>query len=945
MNLGKGTAAQRTGQAWVAAAILGIAAQVCLAAVWPHEDSDLTPDPAVRWGVLENGFAYAIRPNNTPKDRISLRLLVKSGSLAEPEEQRGLAHFIQHMAFNGTENFPAGEMVRHFQRLRMQFGADTNAQTGFEETVYQLELPNGDAEVFHTSLRLLRDYADGILFEEKAIGKERGVILSEKLKRDDGSYRTLTAELRFQFPHAIVGDRMPIGLEKVILEAPRERLLEYYEANYRPDNMVLVLAGAVDVDPAETLIRDTFSSMEKPEKPLTSPALGLADRGTQIRAKLHTEKDAPFTTIGLSVHRPYQLKPDNSKERFAALLSTLANQMINRRLERLAKGENAPFVQAGISSQSMFRLVEQTQVRVVCQPARWEEAMGVAEQELRRALEHGFDGAELAEAKAVILSYYENQARTGETRPSAALSTAIVERLMRGKVFTSPESDLPRVREALSRVTAEGCRETLQQEWVGPVSIFVGGNLEMENADHRILEAYQKSHAEPLDAAAAIAAGEFAYRDFGPAGMVVRRVEVEDLGITQIVFGNEVRLNLKATSYEKGRVQILARFGNGLLDLPQGRPGLALFASTVFDSGGLEQHGQDELRSLFAGKEVSVSFRVDEDALLLAGQCSRTDLESQLLLMCAYLTAPGYREDGMRMLQRAADSLYRRIEQSPEGVLQGMVEPFVRGGDYRFAFPTREELLARNFDELKEWLGPQLAGSYLEVSMVGDFDVEDALELATKTFGAIPGRAAAKDALTAERVLRFPRDQRNKVFAYKTEAPKALTSVYWPTIGQGNIRNVRRLNVLAAILTDRLREKVREDLGEAYSPQVINLNSDAFRSFGYLNVQVASEMAAAPEVAQTISVLAADLSRTGATEDELKRALEPLLRLLREQREKNGYWLNNVLASCQEHPQRLDWARTLVEDVESVQLSELNQLAKQFLSPGRSLLVQILPGP
>ncbi|HUF63130.1 MAG TPA: insulinase family protein [Verrucomicrobiales bacterium] len=944
MKIGKSRAGLQSGRSLAAAAILGVAAQACAAAVWPHEGSDLEPDPAVRWGVLENGFAYAIRPNDTPKDRVSLRLLVKSGSLAESEEQRGLAHFIQHMAFKGTQTLPAEEMVRHFQRLGMKFGADTNAQTGFEETVFQLELPNSDAEVFHTSLRLLRDYADGILFEEKAIGKERGVILSEKLKRDDATYRTLVAELSFLFPHSIVGDRMPIGLEKVILEAPRERLLEYYKANYRPDNMVLVLVGAVDVDPAEALIRDTFSSMEKPEEPLTARAVGLAERGAQIRAKLHTEQDAPVTTIGLSVHRPYENKLDNSGERFAALESTLANQMINRRLERLAKGENAPFVQAGISSQSMFRLVEQAQVRVVCQQDRWEAVLQVAEQELRRALEHGFDAAELAEAKAVILSYYENLARSAATRLSAALSTGIVERLMRGKVFTSPESDLPRIREALGRVTTDGCRQALQQEWEGPVSIFVAGNLEMENSGHRILEAYRRSRGDALDASESFAAGEFAYRDFGPAGSVARRSEVEDLGITQIVFDNEVRLNLKATPYEKGRVQITARFGNGLLDLPQGRPGLALFASTVFSAGGLEQHGQDELQSLFAGKEVNVSFRVDEDACILAGQCSRTDLETQLLLMCAYLIAPGYREDGTRLLGRAADILYRQIERSPEGVLQGLVQPFVRGDDYRFAFPTREELMQRNLDELKEWLGPALSGSYLEVSLVGDFDVEEALNLAAETFGAIPGRAAAKDALTAQRVLRFPRDQRNKVFTYQAETPKALTSVYWPTIGQGNMRNVRRLNLLASILTDRLREKVREDLGQAYSPQVISLNSDAFRSFGYLNAQVTSEVEAAPEAAQTISVLAADLSRTGATEDELKGALEPMLTLLREQREKNAYWLNNVLASCQEQPQRLEWARTLVEDVETAQLSEINQLAKQFLPPSRSLLVQILPG-
>jgi zinc protease len=592
----------------------------------------------------------------------------------------------------------------------------------------------------------------------------------------------------------------------------------------------------------------------------------------------------------------------------------------------------------------MFRLVEQAQVRVVCQPDRWEAALALAEQELRRALEHGFDATELAEAKAVILSYYQNQARSAPTRLSSALASGIVERLMRGRVFTHPESDLPRIREALGRVEPDACRASLREEWEGPVSIFVGGNVQFDNAEQRILETYRKSGGESLEGPAAVAAGEFAYGDFGQPGTEARRKAVEDLGITQIVFANEVRLNLKPTDFEKDRVYVVARFGNGSLDLPKDKPGLALFASTVFAAGGLERHGQDELRSMFAGRDVSVGFRVEEDALVLDGQSGTEDLESQLQLLCAFLTAPGYREDGLRQLRRAADILYRHVASTPEGVLQGQVEPFVRGGDYRFAFPSREELMARNLDELRSWMTPALKDSYLEVSVVGDFDLEQGAALAAKTFGALPARAAAKDALTAERVLRFPRGERNKIFTYETEIPKALTSVYWPTIGQGNVRNVRRLNVLASILADRLREKVREELGEAYSPQVVNVNSDAFRSYGFMNAQVASDVESAALVSQNISTLAADLARTGATEDELKRALEPMLALLRDQRQKNGYWLYNVLASCQEQPQRLEWARTLEEDVESVQLSDINQLAKQFLSPGRGLTVQVLPG-
>jgi len=225
---------------------LALAQDVQQRTAWAHETGDIAPDPAAVWGRLDNGMRYVILPNDTPKGRVSLRLLVDAGSFMEREDQRGLAHFLEHMAFKGSENMRAGDLVQYLERLGMAFGADTNARTGFDSTVYQLELPSNDPELIHKSLLVLREKAGRLLIPAAELERERGVILSEKRLRDTAQFRAMDANLRFLFPDTLIATRMPIGSEEVIASAPRERFTDFYDTWYRPSRMTLVIVGAVD---------------------------------------------------------------------------------------------------------------------------------------------------------------------------------------------------------------------------------------------------------------------------------------------------------------------------------------------------------------------------------------------------------------------------------------------------------------------------------------------------------------------------------------------------------------------------------------------------------------------------------------------------------------------------------------------------------------------------
>jgi predicted Zn-dependent peptidase len=836
----------------------------------PHENSDITVDPAVKWGLLENGLRYAILPNPEPPDRVSMRLFVDAGSLMENDDQQGLAHFLEHMAFNGTKNFPAGEMVEYFQRLGMGFGNHTNAHTSFNETVYKLELPKSDTAMIDEGMKLFRDYADGMLLGPNEIQDERGIILSEKRDRDSVDWRTFVDQVGFAFPDQRISKRMPIGVEEVISGAPRERFVEFYENWYTPNRMAVIVVGDVEVAEVEPIVKKYFGEMPVREKRVAPPMGEMSKRG--FATHYHHEEEAGETSVSIEVLKPRVNPPDNSQRRLYDLHLMIAGQMINRRLERLAKQPDSPVSSASMRAGDFFDLgfALYASVDADCKPENWKAALALIEQELRRSLDHGFNEAEVAEAKANIRVMYEDAAKQAATRQSRELADALADRLGSRRIFTNPADDLPRV-----------------------------------------------------------------------VATLAERKEVEDLGVTQLRFANNVRVNLKVTDFEDSVVYVKARIGGGLLTEPS--PGLSFLLGSIFTKGGLEAHSDDDLQALFAGKSVSVNFGVDDDAFSISGQTTPEALADQLTLMRAYVTNPGFRDEAETEFKRAFDYLYQQLERTPGGFAQDKVAAFLHGGDRRFGYPSRAEAEALTTSQAREWVSPELEKGYCEITVVGDFDKDATIALLAQTFGNLPERAATKPAYEKERIVKFPAGG-GKEFLFESEIPKGMAVAPWPTADIFEIEKTRRLGMLSAILDDRLRIKIREELGDAYSPFAHNLPSDTWKGYGYLFASVTVDPPQAKKVNEVIASIAADLAKgTSITEDELERAKKPQVVSIEEMRRTNRYWMSSVLESSQEYPQRLDWSRTFVDDYKNITVEEINALAKEFLKEDTRVSVTIIP--
>jgi len=911
---------------------------------WGHQLSDIPADKTARFGRLENGMRYIVYPNAEPPGRFSVRLHIEAGSLMEDEDQRGLAHFLEHMMFNGSKNFKAEELIPIMQRLGIAFGAHANAYTSFDETVYMLDLPDLKEETVDLTFKVMRDFGDGALLSLEEIDKERGVILAEKVSRDDVGFRLMKQQFQQLLPNSKISHRFPIGLDEVIEKAPRQRFVDFYTQYYIPERMTFVVVGDIDVDAMEKRIVDTFSSMTNPEEPGKDPDLGSIDTPKSLEAAIFQDPEVSETDVSLLLARTHTPKPDTKANRLERLRLQLAHAMLNRRFERISKEKDSPVASGSSYKSSWFQAVDFGSIGVTAADDRWQDVVPILENEFRRVMEHGFNQAELDEVKSNIINSAKQAVERKPSRKSDALATGLVQSLNDNAVFSTPETNLAIIEKQLKVIDTQSCHEAFTSFWKSDgYHLVLTTKSATEEDKQTLVKLYQEASKTELEAPAARAVAVFDYTQFGEAGSIKSKSQQEDLGITQWVLSNGIRVNLKPTDFEKGRISMLARIGSGKLSQPADQPMLDSFAQAIFEGGGLGKHSNDDLQRILAGRNISSGLSVGEDAFILSGGTTPDDFELQCQVMCASLTDPGFREEALWQFRKAIPMLMQQLKHTPAGPA-GKMRAWLYGDDGRFAVATQEQLEAYTIEDAKSWLMPELSNGYMELSIVGDFDVAAVEKALLNTFGALPARSAMPAEMKEARQIKFPAGPVEKTWTYDSKIPQSIATNIWQTTAmRGNIQTFRRLNVLGDILSDRLRKEVREKLGATYSPNAGASGSDALDGVGYLISQSVGQPKDLKLLHQSMIAEADKLAKEGATQDELDRALKPLLGNLEKTHRDNGYWLGTVMARCQEDPSRLDLARNRDQDYASITLEEINALAKKYLPKDKVLSATIKP--
>ena len=906
---------------------------------WGVKLTDITPDPAIRYGTLPNGMRYAIMRNSLPKDGAALRLRFEFGSIGETENERGLAHFIEHMAFNGSTNVPEGEMVKILERQGLKFGPDTSAATGFDSTVYMLDLPHAGGQTLDTAMMLMREVAGEVKFAPEAVNRERGVILGERRVRDTFQLHQAEDQVGFQLPDTPYPKRFPIGTETVLKTATAATIRDLYHRYYRPENATLVFVG--DADPAviEQMIRAKFASWKAVGKAGTPLPRGKVD--LKRAAQFDTFVDPAAATVVTTVaYRPWDDPADTLASRRDSLVRSLAVAAFNRRIERLANAPGSVLLGGGMNDGETKDAALDTSLSIAAKDGAWKDALGVSEQELRRALEHGLTAAEIDLQRTDGIGRLKASVEQANARTSQSLANAILQVVGEDEFVTTPAFRLAYYERVAPTVTPAEVNAAFRAMWSGSAPlIHVSGKQPVETA--ALAAAYGDSRELAVAAPKAQAAVAFAYDNFGPAGRIVEDETIADLGIRTIRFANNVRLNIKRTDFEAGRVSYTMRMAGGALALPRDRPGLAMLISALSPVAATSKHSFDDIRTISAGHLLSPGIAVSSDAIIASGATTVGDFPLQMKLSAAYLTDPGYRAEAESQWLNLVPVLDKQFQADPSSVAGTQLPTLLASGDTRFGMAPTAELLKRNLGEAKSVLTPLIANAPIEIGIVGDIDEAAAIAAVASSFGALPPRAASTPDYAEARKAAFRADRSPILLTHEGGIDQAMVGAAWPTTDDRDYRTVIGMEMVKAVADLLLTDKIREELGASYGVSVGSSMSDTYPGFGYMMVSTIVAPDKADEVDAAIKAVAATLRNAPVSADLLARARQPMIEAAAKSVRQNGYWLGYV-DEAQSKPKRLDRARTRDAIIRSITVADVQNLAAQYLRDDRLQRVRIV---
>ncbi len=907
---------------------------------WPQAATDVAADPTVRFGALPNGMRYALMRNATPPGQAALRLHIAAGSLMETDAQQGLAHFLEHMAFNGSKGIPEGEMVKALERQGLAFGADTNASTGFDETVYQLDLPRTDDATVDLSLKMMRETASELLIAADAVDRERGVVLSEERTRDGPSWRVFKARLNFNLKGQRPPERLPIGKVDILRTAPRDEIVDFYHRYYRPERATLVMVGDFDVDAMEAKIKGLFGDWAG-----TGAAGGDPDRGKVAKRGLETMivvEPGSSTNMQISWVSPPDLARDSNAERRKSWTEQLGFAVLNRRLEAIARGGQPPFLSAGAFAGDQFRTARITTMAVTARPGEWRPALTAVDAEQRRAVQYGVRQDELDREIEEIRASLKARVAAAATRRTPNLADGIVGSLGDEEVVTSPAQDLAFFETLVKDLKAETVSAALKKAFAGsgPL-VFVATPTPIEGNEQAVtaaLETARKVAVAPPEAVRQVA---WPYESFGTPGKVVEQTDVADLDATFVRFENGVRLTVKPTKFRDDQVLVKVRIGDGLLSQPADRQSLGWASGAVIE-GGLAKIPQEDIERVLASKLYGARFSVEDDAYSLSGGTRPEDLDTQLQVLAAYASEPGWRPEAFERLRTYAGTLNAQWEATDNGVFSRDLAGLLHNGDRRWTWPSAQDLASAAPGDLKTAFNSALTTGPVEIVVVGDITEEKAIAAVARTFGALPARAQRKDEPMG--VVGFPApNAAPEVLTHKGRDDQAVAYVAWKTDDFfADVQRARNAAVLADVMNLRLTDELREKQGATYSPSVGSVASDVWRGWGYVSARVEVPPALVDGFYRDVAKIAADLRASPPTADEMDRAKKPRLERLTKARETNEYWLGE-LAGAQTDPRRLATIRSLLAGYERVTAADVQTAAKQYLTEDKAWRLVVRP--
>jgi zinc protease len=929
------------------AAALLLAFPAALAAQEPALP-DTTPsaplgrDPAILHGSLDNGIRYYILRNTRPENRAELRLVVDAGSVLEDDDQLGLAHFVEHMAFNGTRNFPKNELVRFLESIGMRFGADLNAYTSFDETVYMLTVPTDTGRYLERGVEILADWAHGQTFDTAEIERERGVVVEEwRLGRGAGR-RISDQQLPVIFHGSRYAQRLPIG-ERGTLESFAPAVLErYYRDWYRPDLMSVVAVGDFEPRAVESLIRSAFSSI--PARPDgRSRALYDVPAHDSTLITVVTDPEATASSVALYVKRPAREDTTVGSMR-RSLVERMMTSMLNERFQKLGLSPDAPFAGAGAGQGSFVRSSEVSLLSATAKPGKMTESLEALLTEAERARRHGFNESELERAKADILRGYERAYQERDKIPSGSHASELVDHALGESAVPGIAVEYALARHFIPRVTLSEVN-AVARDWLSARSRVIAASaprsdsVQVATADE-LRQVFQRVERAEIAAFVDSVADAPLIAELPTPGRITASRSAEEIGVEIWTLSNGATVIVKPTDFQDDQILFSAYSPGGNSLAPDSAYRKVAFADYLVSTGGVGAHSMLDLRKKLTGKAVSVSPSIGTYEERIGGSGSPKDVETMFQLIHLYFTAPRVDSVVFSALKQNITATLVNRGKNPNSVFSDTISMTMARYHPRSAPLTPARLDSVDLRQSLELYRERFAdASDFTFIFVGTFTPDSLRPLVERYIASLPALGRTEEG--RDLGIRPPEGIVEKTVRRGLEQ-KAQTVLTFTGPATYSPEERAAMSALDAVLDIELRDRLREALGGTYGVSVSGSISRVPWERYELSISFGSDPGRVEELTRAVFDQIDSVRTRGVSDDVLSRVREIARRNHETRLRENGFWLGQ-LGARERDGEPLESILTQAERLAAVTSDTIRDAARRYLQTNRYARFVLLP--
>jgi zinc protease len=911
------------------------------AAVAP--DAPIPFDPAVTAGTLPNGLKYYVRRNSRPEKRILMQLAVKAGSVDETDQQQGLAHFLEHMGFNGTKRFKAGELIAALESSGSRLGPHVNAQTGFDDTIYMFQLPTDRPEIVEKGMQALADFAGGMTLDPKEIDKERGVVLEEWRGGLGAGSRLRDQQIPVLFYQSKYAERLPIGKPEVLKSFPPAELRAFYTKWYRPDRMAVVAVGDMEPSAMEALIKREFTPLAKPSAapPERSYPVPLPP---EVLIKVATDPEATQSSVSIVRKRP-SLPQDKIADYRRSLVNSLASEMINERFDEMARKADAPFLGAGAYGGSLSPTVDTFTLSASVQDGRIAPGLVALEVEANRVEQHGFGAGELDRARKDLLARYDRAYAERDRTESGSYVQEYINHFLQGEPSPGIVYEHKLVQSLVPSITAAEVAAAAKASFSDASRVILG--VSPQKAEIKVpTEVELKAAVTSADAVAVTAwadtASTAALLERTPdPGTVAGRREIPELGVTVVRFSNGVEAWLKPTDFKNDQVMFsLVASGGTSVQTPD-KYVEAQLATGQVELSGAGGHRAIDLPKLTAGKLASASPFIGTSSHGFQGSSTPAHIETALQLLYIKFTAPGDDPEAFALIKRQLQAAVVNRLSSPGAVFNDKVAEVNTMKHFTSQPLTVDRIAALDRAAMVAFYKARFTNAAdFTLFVVGTFKTDEILPLLGRYVGSLPSTGKPSSRYKDIGVT-FPSTS-ERVRVEKGKEPKSDTVISFFADPPLEENEQTRVEAATEVLEIALRDILREELGETYGVSVALSQALPQRGAGHVQIRFSGAPDNAEKMTARTLQEVARLQKEGPSQDLTTRAKETARRGYETAVKQNGFWL-----------QRLQSAKLLDRDplliltrlqrIDAVTPALLHETFKKYFPTERSTVITLMP--